>query len=543
MSQDVTFRRKVIYIAVIAALLYPLFRIGQPASGQPDGQQNPGGVLAQLRAQYGLSQAELGEIDPASESMRLATLGMRGIAANVLWEKANDYKKKEDWDNLRVTLNQITKLQPNFISVWEFQAHNLSYNISVEFDDYRQRYHWVKKGIIFLMDGTRYNKDNPRLLHQIGWFLGQKLGRADEHVQFRQLFPADEDFHDQLNTGVSVDEGVGYDGRPDNWLVGRLWYLRAQLAVDTKGMPLRSKSPLIFNADPPMSLINYASDIEEEGILGEVARRAWAKGGESWAEYGKRAIPTSWGHNIRLGELAAVREEITRLQARLDALIGDARAQVREEKVAKLRPELRKALELAETELDESNYQQHLDAVAAVAVTHEEAAKRAPPTVRDRAVKLAARLRDQETLATRIGHYRGIINYEYWQTRCDAEQTETAVAAREFLYKARKFHDATELENACDMYEQAWRKWKTLFDQFPTLMDDVTADETVEAVKRYQRLLEQLDRKLPQDFVLREFVSRRNEEFQKYFQIPGPGAPGAKPAPGDKPVPAEKPAA
>ena len=120
--------------------------------------------------------------------MKLATLGLRGVAANILWEKANDYKLREDWDNLAATLKQITKLQPNFLSVWEFQAHNLSYNISVEFDDYRQRYHWVKKGIGFLMEGTHYNRDNPIMYHQIGWFMGQKLGRSDERKQFRRMF-------------------------------------------------------------------------------------------------------------------------------------------------------------------------------------------------------------------------------------------------------------------------------------------------------------------------------------------------------------------
>ena len=45
MSQDLTFRRKVIYIAIVALLLYPLFSAG-PAG---DRRRSPGGVLAQLR--------------------------------------------------------------------------------------------------------------------------------------------------------------------------------------------------------------------------------------------------------------------------------------------------------------------------------------------------------------------------------------------------------------------------------------------------------------------------------------------------------------
>ena len=170
MKGNVTFWRKVVYFGAMAALLVPLSYISHPSASDQEGRLSEGGTLSQMRSKYGLSQAELGEIDPASESMKLATLGMRGIAANILWEQANYYKKTEDWDSLKATLNQITKIQPNFVSVWEFQAWNLSYNVSVEFDDYRHRYHWVKKGIDYLIDGTRYNRDEPRLLWNVGWF-------------------------------------------------------------------------------------------------------------------------------------------------------------------------------------------------------------------------------------------------------------------------------------------------------------------------------------------------------------------------------------
>jgi hypothetical protein len=62
-----------------------------------------GGVLAQLRTEYNLGQSDLGEIDPASEAMKLATMGLRPVAVITLWEKANEYKMKEDWDNLSAT--------------------------------------------------------------------------------------------------------------------------------------------------------------------------------------------------------------------------------------------------------------------------------------------------------------------------------------------------------------------------------------------------------------------------------------------------------
>ena len=44
--------------------------------------------------------------------------------------------------------------------------------MSVEFDDYRQRYHWVRKGIEFLIMGTQYNKREAKIPWNVGWFTG-----------------------------------------------------------------------------------------------------------------------------------------------------------------------------------------------------------------------------------------------------------------------------------------------------------------------------------------------------------------------------------
>ena len=108
-------------LVAIAVLLVPLSALSQPADSA-----SGGGLLARLRATFGLSQANLGEVDPTSETMRFATLGLKNIAVTLLWDRANHYKKVEDWVNLSATLEQMTKLQPNFYSVWDFQAHNLS---------------------------------------------------------------------------------------------------------------------------------------------------------------------------------------------------------------------------------------------------------------------------------------------------------------------------------------------------------------------------------------------------------------------------------
>ncbi|MCA9238401.1 MAG: hypothetical protein KDA44_23170, partial [Planctomycetales bacterium] len=175
MSQSNSFYRKIAYLLVVVILLFPIAWLGRPAA-----LDDLGGKLAQLRTEYNLGQADLGQIDPASETIRLATLGLRGLAVSLLWTKANHYKKVEDWTAFRATLEQLAKLQPYFIAVWRYQAWNLTYNVSVELDDVKDRYYYVRRGIEYLNDGIKFNADNPTLLADLGWFIGNKIGRADE---------------------------------------------------------------------------------------------------------------------------------------------------------------------------------------------------------------------------------------------------------------------------------------------------------------------------------------------------------------------------
>jgi hypothetical protein len=235
MTERTSFLRKIAYGFAIAVLAVAMMWLSAPAT-----TTRPGGKLAELRKEYGLAQVNLGEVDPASETIKLATLGLRGVAVNVLWEKANHFKKVEDWTNLTSTLEQLAKLQPNFITFWKFQAWNLTYNVSVEFDDYKDRYYYVRRGIEFLKKGERYNVDHPQLLWDLGWFIGQKIGRADEHKQYRRLFKEDDQFHP---ADRSFDER-------DNWLVGKEWNLKAIDAVDNKGKSLGRMSPREFFSGP-----------------------------------------------------------------------------------------------------------------------------------------------------------------------------------------------------------------------------------------------------------------------------------------------------
>jgi hypothetical protein len=527
MMANASFQRKVIYGVLMAVLLFPLYLISRPSVRQEDGRLTEGGVLARLRTQAELSPADFGEIDPVSESMKLATLGMRGIAANLLWERANRYKRESDWDNLTATLNQISKLQPNFISVWQFQGWNLAYNVSVEFDDYHSRYHWVKRGINFLRDGIRYNTQEPVLPWEIGWTFGHKLGRADEYVLFRRLYREDNDFHEDLRASIDMEQTLGPDNRPDNWLTGRQWLLRGQQLVDG-GVPIRGrlvddtgrirrgKAPLIFHSHPAKWLMSYATAIEEEGYLDEQAQIAWQRAGQAWAEYGLREIPTTYGFAIRLADLDRIRAESDRYGQQLDELLPGVRAEIEAEKRAALTPEEVEAVATPELQRTEEQSQLAFAAERKSRARYAEMSERAPADLKRQVDRLVRKGEIAESFADAIFNYRDQVNFDYWKLRCEVEQQDTAIAARRDVYEADKAYNAADLETSRTKYQAAWVEWAKIFDKYPQMMEDTTAEDLMDSVKNYARLLSQLDEPFPPaDFPLQRLIDIQRQALSE----------------------------
>ncbi len=503
MSERRSFYRKVAYGLAIAVLLFPLALLSSPASVNDEG-----GKLARLRndPQHPLSQASLGQIDPASETMKLATLGLRGVAVNLLWEKANYYKMTEDWTNLTATLEQLAKLQPNFITFWKFQAWNLTYNVSVEFDDYHDRYAFVRRGIEFLKEGEKYNRDNPHLLWDLGWFIGQKIGRADEHVQYRRLFVKDDDFH---------GEDVPLDQR-DNWLVGKQYYLQGIDAVDNKGKSMGRKSPRIFYSSPAMSQMNFSEAIEEEGFF-DRARRGWIEAQKEWEDFGRLGIEHSTGVVLHLGEQAKLEEEVKKLKAELDAMSPGLRDKLAAEKRAKLSPEEQAAMDTPAEKRTPAQAELYYKAQAAIAVTDREVAERIAKEQPDKAkqvLKLGSEL-DRESMHLRYTiNYKTDSNYDYWQMRAELEQTPNALAAREAMFKASRTFREGDPFGAKKLYEEGFAKWRKVFDQFPEAItsDSSTGDDLIQYIVQYRNVLDQMDEELTEDFPLWDVIERFDTE-------------------------------
>jgi hypothetical protein len=493
MNPRIAFIRKIVYLVVIGVLLGLLYWLGHPST-----VESPGGILAQARQRSGLSQTQLGQIDPTSETIKLATFGLRGVAALVLWEKANDYKMKEDWANFSATLNQIIKVQPHFISVWIHQAWNMSYNVSVEFDDYHERYRWVIKGINYLKQGIEYNKKEPRLVWETAWTIAQKIGRADEHTFYRRLFKADDEFHGSRPLALR-----------DNWLVGKEWFLEAIRLADSIGKGVGGKPPLIYLSDPPMSQMNYSEAIEKEGTFGEVARRAWKTAADEWYRYGSIPIPSSYGVDIFLNDKEKEDEQAKKLVSELDALQPGLRDEIRAKKRQQLSDEQRAAFDTPPTKRTEEQNRLAYEAEARLEVTHEDVARQVKVAQRAKAKKLAEEATKHEELATYISRYRETVNFLYWRLHAQVEQTNEALNARKFIYQGNLAFRDGDLTAAKTAYDQGLAAWRQVLDTFPNLAEDeLTGSDLMDIVKQYQRILKQLDEPFPGKFVLQDIVDR-----------------------------------
>ncbi len=380
----------------------------------------------------------------------------------------------------------------------------------------------MKKGIEFLILGSHYNRDEPGILRQIGWFVGQKIGRADEHMQFRRMFRVDKDFHQTFrDNGVEVDEGLGPDRKPDNWLVGKLWYEKAVNAHVNAGKPIRGTTPLLFYSGAPMSIMNSAAAMNKDGYFFENAQLEWGQAKEAWRLYGERELPTSVGFNIRLNEKERAAERIQEARAELAKLCPGMEDEIHKEKLGRLSPEKRTALDMPPDQRSGEQHSLAYDAEQESKVLPRDYLGRAPRREdRPRVRQLVDQIEQDELTQHQIDLNRRIVNFEYWRTRAEAELTPEAPQAHSSVYEADKLSASGEnLAKARGLYEAAWKLYATIFEKYPDLMDNAEAQDLVESVGHYRDVLGQLDEPFPASFPLWALLDKHQKGQQIRDQV------------------------
>ena len=443
-------QRKIVFAVGILALFAGMYPYKNYLQKEADSKQ--------------LGEATIGEVDSGSFVLKLFLLGgARGMAANVLWTRAIELQKVQEWDRLKVTVDMITKLQPHFLSIWTFQSWNLTYNVSVEWDAPEDKYEWIKRGIKFVQDGVKKNQKSPDLIWDTAWYYYHKLGFSDESIILRRLFRDDED---ESFKRSPIDGGNIYQ---DNFQLGHDWFVKAVRLVDegasrqTVGTsevvehvdaPAQRKGQqgdLPFRSMPAHAQTRYAVSLEKESMkgieatFGPRAQNEWQKAYDEWDAFGHHVFDS---HNEVPIDGKMVRQKI-----RLDDNNITS-----PERYAKLHP----------------NEQYWSD-----------------------------RWADQ-------------MNYPYWKDRCSAEKEEDGTKARKLFYEGTKAYKSADFPLAVEKFKAGLQVWAKLLERHqPYLRDDLNKKDTGLIVKRYARACQQSQVEMPKDTPFQDLLKAYENDPSK----------------------------
>jgi len=124
-------------------------------------------------------------VPPTLAFATVATGAFRGLVVDVLWMRADKLKEQGQFFDAKQLAEWITTLQPRFPSVWEFQAWNMAYNISVAIPPTQpdQRWLWVRNGYELLRDkGIRWNPKSLELYRELARIFQHKIGGVTDDV-------------------------------------------------------------------------------------------------------------------------------------------------------------------------------------------------------------------------------------------------------------------------------------------------------------------------------------------------------------------------
>ncbi|MFO1023146.1 MAG: hypothetical protein U0903_21010, partial [Planctomycetales bacterium] len=233
-------------------------------------------------------EQSFGNVDPSSATMNLVLLGLRGPAANLLWMELDHYKDTKNWSRMLSTTNSIILLQPHFQKVWVFNGWNLAFNVSMEWDDVRDRYYWVKEGAKFFKLGTKRNQRFSELYWYTGDTLGKKIGNSDEKDFFRQFFKKDPDKKFTVNDEDGPDRELNPEGK-DNFEVAREWFLQSvDVHKDPKGVKEHIMADALFYGYPARADFDRGVAWLREGVF---SQEPWNRGFEYWTgAYGQEPV-------------------------------------------------------------------------------------------------------------------------------------------------------------------------------------------------------------------------------------------------------------
>ena len=134
-------------------------------------------LTASVAGQIALRRARVNSAPALAEGALAALGGLRSIAAEVIWFRADRLQDEGRYVELAQLASTLAFLEPRTPEVWSYASWNLAYNVSVMMTDAESRWRWVEAAISLLRDeGLRLNPRSPDLLRELAWLFELKIG-------------------------------------------------------------------------------------------------------------------------------------------------------------------------------------------------------------------------------------------------------------------------------------------------------------------------------------------------------------------------------
>ena len=134
-------------------------------------------IILAVFAQFALRSTRTSASPALAEGAFAALGGLRSIAAEVIWFRADRLQDEGRYVELAQLASALTAMEPHTPEVWSYAAWNLAYNISVMMPTHEDRWRWVNAALHLLRDeGLTLNPEDPELCRELAWMFELKLG-------------------------------------------------------------------------------------------------------------------------------------------------------------------------------------------------------------------------------------------------------------------------------------------------------------------------------------------------------------------------------
>lgn len=148
---------------------------------------------------------------PPEYAFAVQVLGaFRGLITDIAFIRAEQFKEQGRYFDAAQLAEWICLLQPHFPTVWEFNAWNMAWNISVTTFTPEERWNWVYNGVKLLRDrGIPLNPRAVNLYKQLAWTFNNKMGEPTD--EYHMAYKINWAYRMHLLLGAPPDPYLEFD--------------------------------------------------------------------------------------------------------------------------------------------------------------------------------------------------------------------------------------------------------------------------------------------------------------------------------------------